>query len=127
LPQSTALRLGVSPIWRAGRVFARADFGLDIDAGADGRRYDTALRFNVGIGVIVDEVALTAEMTNAYDYTPTASATSEPSGASWIDTAAVAVRFLFGHVEPYGAIVFPLDADSHQIMELAATVGLEVR
>jgi hypothetical protein len=127
LPESTAVRLGVSPIWRAGRVFARVDLGLDIDAGADHERFDTALRADIGVGVILDEIVLTAEMTNAYDYAQ--SSTTQPSTGSsaWIDTAAIAARFRWDHVEPYVALVVPLESDSQAVMDLAITVGLEVR
>ena len=131
LPRSTAVRLGFSPIWREGRVFARVDFGLDIDAGAsNSQRYDTALRADLGVGVIFDELVLTAEMTNAYDYTPSQAAQptmAAPSGSSWINTAAIAARLRVGHVEPYVALVLPLDADSQAIMDFAVTVGIEVR
>jgi len=132
LPRSTAVRLGFSPIWRSGNVFARADFGLDIDAGAsNNQRYDTALRGNLGFGVILDELVLTAEMTNAYDYTPSSTTQSTtmsaPSGSSWINTAAFAARVRWSGVEPYLALVLPLDADSRAIMDLAITVGIEVR
>jgi hypothetical protein len=127
LPHSLAVRLGVSPIWRSGRVFARADFGLDVDSSGNGVRYDTALRIDAGIGVILDPVVLTAETTNDYDYTPSSGMTSTASGSSWIDTAAVAARLMLGHAEPYAAIVVPIDSDSHAIMELAITIGVELR
>ncbi|HEX4452944.1 MAG TPA: hypothetical protein VH143_18850, partial [Kofleriaceae bacterium] len=113
LPRSTAIRLGVSPLWQSGRVFARADFGLDVDSSGDGRRYDTALRIDAGLGVMLDPVALTAEMTNDYDYTPSSTMTTEATGSSWIDTVAIAARLVLGHVEPYAALVVPIDADSH--------------
>jgi hypothetical protein len=129
LPRSTAVRLGFSPIWRSGIVFARADVGLDIDAGASNNtRYDTALRGNIGVGVILDQVVLTAEMTNAYDYAPSSTTTAPaPSGSSWIDTAAFAARLRLSDVEPYVALVLPIDADSQAIMDYAVTVGIEVR
>lgn len=128
LPRSTAVRLGLSPIWRSGRIFARVDLGLDLDAGAaDNQRYDTALRADLGVGVIVDQISVTAEMTNAYDYTQSSTAQAMPSGSSWIDTAALAVRFRWGHVEPYAAVVAPLESDSHAIMNLAITAGIDAR
>jgi hypothetical protein len=127
LPRSLAVRLGVSPIWSSGRVFARADFGLDVDSSGDGRRYDTAIRVDAGIGVMLDPVVLTAEMANDYDYTPSTAMMSDASGSSWIDTAAIAARLLLGHAEPYAAIVVPIDSDSHAVMDLAITVGVDLR
>ena len=55
-----------------------------------------------------ERVRLHAELDGAVD--------AAPSGSSWIDTAALAVRFRWGHVEPYAAVVAPLESDSHAII-----------
>ncbi len=128
LPEATSVRIGTSPIWRSGRVFARADFGLDINSEAHGIRIDDYLRADVGVGIDLDLVSLTAELANAYVYIPPSMVTpSNADGSQWIDTAALAARFHAGLLEPYAAIVIPLDHDSYAYIYVAFTLGFDVR
>jgi hypothetical protein len=75
-----------------------------------GKTADSIIRMNVAGGVDLGQVALSAEITNGYD----SASSSNEFGSSWIDTGAVAARFMGGQIQPYGAIVFPLDHESHE-------------
>lgn len=129
IPKGVSLRLGVSPVFRSGQFFARADFAIDAnmsdeDSGmTGGKSADTILRVNLAAGADLGQVAVSAEVTNLYD----SSANGTMFGDSWIDTGAVAARFNSGQVQPYAAIVFPLDHDSYTAFgtkfDTAITVG----
>jgi hypothetical protein len=122
IPQGTSIRLAASPLLRSGQVFARADIGIDANFDADNNTADTFGRFNLGVGVDLGGVSLMGELINLRDMTFKGSG---GTGASWINAGAVSVRFNAGGARPYGALTFPLDDDSHELMNAVLTVGIE--
>jgi len=120
IPEGTSLRLGISPTVRSGQLFARADFGIDLNlsnAGTDTE--NTVLRFQFGAGVDFGQASLMLESTNLY------ATGRNGNGGGWINTGALSARFDTGGVYPYGALVLGLDDDVRAIMHEAITVGLE--
>lgn len=63
LPRVTALRLSASPYVRGGRVFFRADGGLDL-ALPSGEGFQVGLRGNMGVGMDLGVLIATAEFVN---------------------------------------------------------------
>jgi hypothetical protein len=64
VPDSTGVRLSISPIAHSGAFFFRGDFGGDYRLGGDGEDGVLILRANLGVGVRIARVKLTLEMTN---------------------------------------------------------------
>ncbi len=125
LPDTTLLRFGMSPLWHRGRWFARGDLGFDFVLPVE---HGKPLHLNAAVGVDLDTVVLSVESVNLVDFR--AEAMEQIGNAileTWFDTVAIAARFRFDHVEPYAAIVLPLDNDSRAIFDLALTVGLALR
>lgn len=115
----TALRLSTSPMWRAGRVFARADLGVDLVLASKevegGSQLSTVMaRGGAGVGYApTAALAVTAELA-AYNVGRDGS----------LETVAVSCRFARATWELYGALILPLD---DRRVTLAATVGAGVR
>lgn len=125
LPGATTLKFGVSPVLRAGAVFARLDLGLDWIADASNSAAGKALHFNAGVGVDVGQGSIMLESENA---TLVSDGVAGSSGNSiTLDALAVSARLNAGRVAPYLAAVFPLDNDLRDIFGFMATVGIELR
>jgi hypothetical protein len=127
LPDTTLLRFGLSPIWRQGRWFARGDLGFDFELPTE---HGKPLRLNAAVGVDLDTVVLSVESVNLVDFRGSPMnelGTYSEVHETWFDTAAIAARFRFDHLEPYAAVVLPLDNDSRAIFDVALTVGLAIR
>jgi hypothetical protein len=124
VPDAVTVRASASLLVRNGQLFARADLGVDVNASAgQGVDADSFVHANVGVGVELGGVALMAESVNVYD--TSSEITSGGLGASWIDTGAVSIRFRNRGLQPYAALVFPLDHDSNQFMSAALTLGFD--
>ena len=122
LPGAFSIRLGASGLVRNGQMFARFDFGVDSNqSAANNAKIDPVMRFNAGVGVDLGQAAVMAESVNLYE----TKSNSNESGSSWINAAAVSARFQAGMVQPYGALVFPIDRDSNAFMSAALTLGIE--
>lgn len=117
-PKSSTLRLGVSPIIRSGQFFARADLGLDINVYVDeGDTLDPALVVDVGAGIDLGGAAITGEITTL--------AITGDDGES-LTSAALSVRGT-GRVQPYGALLIPVDDDVSDTFDLGLLAGIEGR
>jgi hypothetical protein len=128
VPKGTSLRLAVSPLWRAGMVFARADVGIDINLdGVDSMTADKIVRLDAAVGVELGQVSLSLESVNIYAIPQNDEQTASSFGSQWINEGAIAGRFRSGMCEPYAAVVFPLDHDSYQFIDASLTIGLDVR
>jgi hypothetical protein len=121
IPKGVSLRIGVSPIVRSGNVFARLDLGFDSNISAT-TNVESVLRINAGGGVDLGNVAVMAELVNLHSNRNT---NGGSTGDQWINEAAVSARFRSGNVQPYLALVLPLDHDSHLIIDAVLTVGFE--
>jgi hypothetical protein len=119
VPHGTSLRLGVSPTLRSGQLFARADLGFDHNLAACefcGDVYDL-LRLDAGVGVDLGDVAVMGELA-------TVTALRDGDDSSF-ETAAVSLRGRTGRLEPYAALVIPLDSALRDAYDFALTVGVD--
>jgi len=103
-------RAGLSPLVRAGNVFARVD--LDVYKMRDA----TFAYVNAGVGVTFGRLAVMAESTN-YAYL---------SDFYLVDSGALSVRWGGARVAPYGALVFGLDDGARAEMDVAVTAGADI-
>jgi hypothetical protein len=77
---------------------------------------------NAGVGVdLGGGLDIMGEVVNLYDIGDTDSMT----GTSWIDAAALSLRLHSGSLQPYAALVLPLDDDASSLMTAALTIGIE--
>lgn len=115
LPQSTSLRLGLSPIYRKDNLFLRVDAGADInlDIGGSDNTANSLVHLNVGVGVDTGSVIVAGELANLH------------GGDTWINVGAASVR-LPGKTSPYAAVVVGLDSDATSAMDAAITAGVSV-
>lgn len=125
VPNSTWLRLGVSPMGREGKLFWRADFGLDlaIDDDNGGGDISPILRLNVGGGVDLGSVTLLGELvTNIVD---------NDNGDDTASTLALGARFASGNLRPGVGLLFPLgfegsNGQQQEYLELVLLASLAV-
>jgi hypothetical protein len=111
----STVRLGVSAVFDAERVFGRVDVGAD-RVFTDDRR--TVLRAGAGVGVVVaGRVALMGELVVVHH-------SEEPRGPHAI--AAMTTRLRLGTVNPYAAVVVPLDDASQRWIDVAVTAGVDL-
>lgn len=122
LPETTALRIGVSPLIRVSPTTTlRIDTGLDVDI--DGGFEDNvspALHINFGVGFRANETtSLAFELaTQTFIYDDDTETNT---------VGALALRFDADRVLPYIALVVPIDDGSSSVIDIALTLGLEGR
>lgn len=117
-PKASTLRLGVSPIIRSGQFFARADLGLDVNVYVDeGDTVDPGLVVDVGVGIDLGSAAIMGEIT-------TLAVTGD--GGDSLTSAAISARGT-GSVQPYGALLIPVDDDVSDVFDLGLLFGVEGR
>lgn len=124
-PNSTWLRLGVSPMGTFGPMFYRVDLGLDLmlddddDTGAD---ISPVLRVNLAGGVDFGQVDATVELaTNVTD-------PDDDNADETASTLAIGARFDAGTVFPGLALIFPVGFDDlGDAIDLAVAVSLTAR
>jgi hypothetical protein len=118
IPQSSWLRLSASPIIRSGQYFARMDAGVDINIyNDDGDNIDPVLLLNFGAGADLGSAAIMVELTTII--------VTEETDES-ITSAAVSVRGT-GSVQPYAALLLPIDNDVNSLFDLGILAGVEGR
>ncbi|MBA3457503.1 MAG: hypothetical protein H0T42_30760 [Deltaproteobacteria bacterium] len=109
LPDSTWLRLGLSPMGRSGKLFWRADLGIDLAIDdEDNNVGDIApiFRINVGGGVDLGGAQLLAELvTNVID------SDSDDDSAS---TLTLGARFLSGNLRPGVGLLLPVGFENNE-------------
>ena len=98
-PDTTWLRLGVSPTYHSGPIFLRADFGVDI-AIIDGRGSDAFKHINLGAGVGRNGVSATAELQTVF-------AANDDS----FSVASLSVRYQGPTASPFVSISTPLEKE----------------
>jgi len=106
IPEITAIRLGVSPTWKRGAVFARADLGLDVivDHADEMESPEPVGHANLAIGARSGKLSGAAELVTMF------STGDVSEGADrFIHTGAVSFRYDAGQVSPSLTIVTPLD------------------
>jgi len=124
VPNSTWLRLGLSPMGRiGGKLFWRADLGVDLALDEDDPvTYSPVLRVNLGGGVDLGTAHLLAELvTNVLDTDPD----TNDNAAS---TLAIGARFLAGNLRPGIGIILPIDFNAQVLdPDFAITLSLAAR
>lgn len=103
-PNSTWLRLGLSPMGRSGKVFWRADLGLDLaiddENGTNAGDIAPVFRVNVGGGVDLGSAQLLGELvTDIID---------SNGGDDSASTLTLGARFVSGNLRPGVGLLFPL-------------------
>lgn len=124
LPNTTWFRLGVSPMGRSGKVFWRADLGLDLAIDDDANAGDIAPIFhvNVGGGVDLGGAQLLGELvTTVIDSNNDDSASTLTLGA----------RFVSGNLRPGIGLLFPLgfenqNGQNQEYLDFALILSLAV-
>lgn len=108
-PETTALRLAASPVYRSGQVFFRGDGGVDVplDTPDDAGDVDPLLRINLGVGVMVGKTAVAAEFA-------TLGTTGDVDDGEdrFIHTIAITGRYDLQSVQLFGALVLPVNTDA---------------
>jgi hypothetical protein len=122
LPRATTLKLGLSPVFRAGAVFARLDFGLDWNLDANRAALGKVLHFDAGVGADLGPFAVMLESANA-----TVFSEQMNGSASTADVLGISARYTSGQVSPYLAVVIPLDEDLTGFLSVAVTAGAQFR
>lgn len=118
LPHGTSLRIGASPTFRSGNVYAKVAVGVDLNIDQSGDSdADSVFRLGFGFGVDIGSFAVTAEISNLF---PTNEA------ADTLAVGALGIRLPFGIYHPYAAVIIPLEDDTQAVYEVAVTAGLEV-
>lgn len=106
IPDLTALRIGVSPTWQRGAVFARADLGLDVilDSSDQMESSDPVAHANLAIGARQGKLSGALELV-------TMMATGDVSDGAdrFLHTGALSLSYDAGSFTPNLAIVTPLD------------------
>jgi hypothetical protein len=110
IPDLTAIRLGVSPTWQRGAVFARADLGLDIVVDSSDQMEENPepiAHANLAVGM------RNGKLSGAIELVTMASTGDISEGADrFIHTGALSLRYDAGQFSPTLAIVSPLDDGS---------------
>lgn len=100
-PDSTWLRFGVSPMGRAGKLFWRADVGLDAAIQAKNKNIRTAFRINVGGGLDLGLAQLLTEVVTL--------AIPNNEGDDTASTITIGARFKLGSMRPGVGLLFPIN------------------
>lgn len=106
-PNSTWLRLGLSPMGRSGKLFWRADLGLDLAVNDDNNAGDIApiFRVNVGGGVDLGGAQLLGELvTDVVD---------SNGGDDSASTLTLGARFVSGNLRPGVGLLFPIGFENN--------------
>ena len=119
IPKSSTLRLGASPMFRSGKFFARIDAGLDVNVYIDGSdTVDPGIVLDLGAGFDFGNAAIMGELSTL--------AITGDNGES-ISSFALSVRGNAGAVQPYGALIIPMDSDVKQTFDAGLLAGIEGR
>ena len=117
--RSSTLRLAASPMLRSGQFFARGDFGLDINVYNDGEGTENpALIVGGGAGADLGGVAIMGEISML---------AITGDGGDTVSSAALSVRGSAGSVQPYGALLIPVDNDVRRVFHPSFLLGVEGR
>ena len=118
---STWLRLGASPMGRVGKLFWRADVGLDLALDEDNTpTISPVFRVNVGGGIDLKTVHLLAELVNVI-----VDNGSDDESAS---TFAFGARFISGKLRPGIALLVPIGFDGTLVdVDFAVSFSLAAR
>jgi hypothetical protein len=106
LPNTTWLRLGVSPTFHHNGLFLRADVGFDIALDGAEDFADTFAHVNLGVGYAQGPFGIAAELQNAVAFYD---GDEGDDDSEWVHTAALTARYRGRVVSPFVSISTPLD------------------
>jgi hypothetical protein len=118
LPESSWLRLALSPTWRTGSHFFRVDGGVDVPVWTDdGADFDPFIRLNAAGGLLAGPWALTGELVTLVHTTDDETA---------MHTFAVGLAGTHPRVRPSLTVILPLDDSARRLYEFILAAGLQV-
>lgn len=105
MPETTTLRVGVSPVFHRGMLFARADLGADIPVDSPAEmELDPLIHANVAVGLRRGKLSAALEVVNV-----ATTGDADSLGDRFINVATVGARYRLGRYAPSIAISTPLD------------------
>jgi hypothetical protein len=105
IPDTTALRLGISPIWSRGALFARADLGVDVIVDEpEMSSSDPIVHANLAVGGRSGKLSGALELV-----TLGTTGTIDEDQDRFLHTAAISLRYDAGRFAPNLTVVTPLD------------------
>jgi len=110
------VRLAVSPLIHADKLFLRADLGIDINADSDNYHF---LRLNIGGGVDLGIVALALELVN------TASFGDFTGEEDFFHAVALTTRFNGKQLQPFLSFGLPIDDYRRDVTKFWIAGGLQ--
>jgi hypothetical protein len=116
-PDATYIRLALSPLYHADKLFLRADLGFDLGID-DNDSADELVRLNVAGGIDLGAVALSLELATL--------ATLDDDDETFLHTLAVTARFMTKKLEPFLAVGAPLDESAREGVDLFVSGGIQV-
>lgn len=122
LPEGITGKIGVSPTFRSGNVFARIDLSVDKNFDAADVSPTAGIHYNLGIGVDLGTVAIMAESANL----SILSESGRDNGGT-LSSIALSTRANGGAVSPYLAVVVPIESDTSDVIDFAVTLGADFR
>ena len=111
------VRLAISPLIHADRLFLRADLGFDINADSDNYHF---LRLNVGGGIDLGVVALSLELVNMASF---GDFTGEED---FFHAVALTTRFMGEQLQPFLSFGLPIDEYRRDYIKFWIAGGLQV-
>ncbi len=111
-------RLGVSPMGRAGKLFWRADVGIDLAFDEDDSDLSPIFRVNLGGGLDLRTVHLQVEYVSNI---------TDDDNDDVTGTLAFGARFLSGNLRPGVAVLLPVDFDGAFEPDFAIAASLAAR
>jgi hypothetical protein len=122
VPESSYLRLGVSPMLRSGQFFARADVAVDVPVhSANDEDLPTIGRLNGAAGVQASSMAFLFELVNLINL-------EEPETEDedrWLTFAGVTARYTDGPWQPSLTLLLPLDDDIREAVDMVLIAGVQ--
>jgi len=125
LPKGTTLKLGASPMFRHGSLFARLDLGMDWNIDARNATVGTGLHYNAGLGVDLGPAALMVASENMTLLK--IEGTGGTARGATLNAMVVSMRGNFRAVSPYLGVVIPVERDISDLTDFAVTLGTDVR
>lgn len=123
-PNTTWLRLGFSPMGRAGIFFWRVDLGLDVELDDDdgaGADISPVLHVSAGGGVDLGKADITAELVNVFDDTDD---DNDDESSSML---ALGARFGAGSTYPGIALMLPVGDQDIEALDFVLAFSLTAR
>jgi hypothetical protein len=127
IPSGTSIRVGASPLLRAGSVYVRvvlgADFNVSNKSANNGPSTDIKPVYHLGGGAGFDTgiVVLSGELVAAR--LDTSGGTG--SNPQWFVTGALAARYSRGAIRPYAALIVPINNNVNDFIHYGVTLGVD--